>query len=46
MECFRRSGEGLWLLQSYAGSGGTFRLESVDFGAEMNVLYGDVAFTG
>lgn len=46
VECFRRSGEGLWLLQSYAGSGGTFRLESVDFGAEMNVLYEDVAFTG
>ncbi|MEB3215035.1 MAG: hypothetical protein VKN72_02090 [Nostocales cyanobacterium 94392] len=46
MECFRRSGEGLWLLQSYSGSGETFRLESVGFELEMNLLYEDVVFTG
>jgi Uma2 family endonuclease len=44
VECFRRNGEGLWLLQSYSSEHQSFQLKSVDFEGTMEALYEDVAF--
>ncbi len=44
VECFRRNQEGLWLLQSYTSQDKYFQLKSVNFEAEMSVLYEDVVF--
>jgi Uma2 family endonuclease len=44
VECFRRNGEGLWILQSYSSEQRSFQLKSVDFEGTMEALYEDVAF--
>ena len=42
VDCFRRSEQGLWVLQSYRPDGILFRLNSVDFEGEIAGLYEDV----
>jgi len=44
VECFRRSGEGLWILQSYTSDSPLLRLESVNFEGTMADVYEDVTF--
>ncbi len=44
VECFRRDGEGLWMLQSYSSEQQSCQLKSVDFEVAMEALYEDVAF--
>jgi Uma2 family endonuclease len=44
VECFRRSDEGLWVLQSYTAQQKSFQLKSIDFEGTMEMLYEDVVF--
>lgn len=44
VECFRRNNEGLWVLQSYTSEQKSFQLQSINFEAEINLLYEDVVF--
>lgn len=44
VECFRRTEQGLWVLQSYTPQQASFRLDSVDFEGTLLSLYEDVAF--
>jgi len=44
LECFRRNGEGLWVLQSYTLEQQVFQLESIDFKGTLVALYEDVTF--
>lgn len=44
VECFRRNEAGLWVLQSYTDQQTTFRLDSINFEAEVAMLYEDVRF--
>lgn len=42
LDCFRRSSEGLWILQSYTPEQPIFRLDSIDFEGTLAALYEDV----
>lgn len=42
IECFRRTPEGLWLLQSYTPIQQSFQLKSVGFEGEIDQIYEDV----
>lgn len=42
VDCFRRSEQGLWVLQSYRPDGILFRLNSIGFEGEIAGLYEDV----
>jgi Uma2 family endonuclease len=44
VECFRRSDEGMWVLQSYTSQQKSFQLKSIDFEGTMETLYEDVVF--
>jgi Uma2 family endonuclease len=44
VECFRRSEEVLWILQSYTSQQKSFQLKSIDFEGTMETLYEDVMF--
>jgi len=44
IECFRRSGEGLWILRSYISKSPLVQLESVNFEGTMADIYEDVTF--
>jgi Uma2 family endonuclease len=46
VECFRRSSEGLWLLQSYGAEPGNFELESVGWVGAIAAIYEAVVFEG
>ncbi len=46
VECFRRNGEGLWVLHYYTPETKTFRLESLDFTDTLAALYEDVVLEG
>ena len=42
VECFRRYGDGMWILQSYTPESKYFTLQSVEFTATLAELYEDV----
>jgi Uma2 family endonuclease len=44
IECFRRSNEGLWILQSFTPAQTSFQLHSVNVEGTLESLYEDVAF--
>ena len=44
IECFRRTQEGLWLLQFYALEDSKFQLTSVDFSGKISDVYEEVEF--
>lgn len=44
VECFRRNQAGLWVLQFYTDQQTTFRLDSINFEAAIDLLYEDVRF--
>lgn len=44
VECFRRTSEGLWVLQFYQPPQTTFQLQSIDFQGQIEAVYEDVAF--
>ncbi len=44
VECFRRSTEGLWILQTYTSVQQAFQLKSIAFESTMDALYEDVMF--
>lgn len=44
IDCFRRTGEGLWMLQFYTPEQKLFQLKSIDFEAAIAALYEDVAY--
>lgn len=44
VECFRRTQEGLWILQSYTSEQPSFQLQSINFEGSMTTLYEDVIF--
>ena len=44
VQCFRRNGAGLWVLQSYTQEQGAFQFNSVNFSSSLEVLYEDVSF--
>ncbi|MEN9216176.1 MAG: Uma2 family endonuclease [Gloeomargarita sp. HHBFW_bins_162] len=44
VECFRRNGDGLWVLQSYPPESENFALHSVNFQGTLTQLYEDVEF--
>jgi Uma2 family endonuclease len=44
IQCFRRSDEGLWVMQSYTQERETFQFSSVNFSGTLEQLYEDVSF--
>jgi len=44
IECFRRTPEGLWVLQTYSYEQDSFQLSSINFEGKFVDLYEDVAF--
>lgn len=44
VECFRRTAEGLWILQTYTSVQQAFQLKSIGFESTMDTLYEDVVF--
>lgn len=44
VECFRRTSEGLWVLQFYRAEQMNFQLQSLDFQGQLEAVYEDVAF--
>jgi Uma2 family endonuclease len=46
IDIFRRTKEGLWILQSYTPEQPLFKLESIHFETTLEILYEDVTFDG
>ncbi len=44
VQCFRRNGAGLWVLQSYTQEQEAFQFNSVNFSSSLEMLYEDVSF--
>jgi Uma2 family endonuclease len=44
VECFRRSTQGLWILQTYTPEQQLFELKSIGFESTIEALYEDVVF--